>query len=68
LILRKGKKGNEPLSGVGRELRGRDNGGNVNNVQYKSNQNCHYESPPYNEYIPMKILLKNTILIFKGKF
>jgi hypothetical protein len=19
---------------------------NVNNVQYKSNQNCHYESPP----------------------
>jgi hypothetical protein len=21
---------------------GRDNGGNVTNVQYKSNQNCHY--------------------------
>jgi hypothetical protein len=30
----------------GRKLRGRDDGGNVNNVQYKSNQNCHYESPP----------------------
>jgi hypothetical protein len=27
-------------------------GGNVNNVQYKTNQNCHYESsPPHNEYI-----------------
>jgi hypothetical protein len=34
------------LSGVGRGLRGRDDGGNVNNVQYKSNQNCHYEFPP----------------------
>jgi hypothetical protein len=34
------------LSGVGRELKGRDDGGNVTNVQYKSNRNCHYESPP----------------------
>jgi hypothetical protein len=33
------------LSGVGRGLTGRDNGGNVNNIQYKSNWNCHYESP-----------------------
>jgi hypothetical protein len=33
------------LSGVGKGLRGRDNGGNVNNVQYKSNQNCHYVPP-----------------------
>jgi hypothetical protein len=33
------------LSGMGRGLRGRHNGGNVNNVQYKSNQNCHCESP-----------------------
>jgi hypothetical protein len=33
------------LWGVGRGLRGRDDGGNVNNVQYKPNQNCHYESP-----------------------
>jgi hypothetical protein len=34
------------LSGVGWGLRGRDDGGNVNNAQYKSNQNCHYESSP----------------------
>jgi hypothetical protein len=33
------------LSEVGRGLRGRDNGGNVNSVQYRSNWNCHYESP-----------------------
>jgi hypothetical protein len=43
------------LSGVGKGLRGRDNGGNVNNVQYKSNRNCHY-NPPYNEYIQIKNL------------
>jgi hypothetical protein len=24
--------------------RERDDGGNVNNIQYKSNRNCHYES------------------------
>jgi hypothetical protein len=39
------------LSGVERGLRWRDEGSNVNNVQYKSNQNCHYKSPLYNEYI-----------------
>jgi hypothetical protein len=33
-------------------------GDNVNNVQYKSNQNCHYEFPPYNEYILIKIYNK----------
>jgi hypothetical protein len=33
------------LSRMGRGLRGRDDGGNVNNVQYKPNWNCHYESP-----------------------
>jgi hypothetical protein len=33
------------LNGAGRRLRGRDDGGNVNNVQYKFNWNCHYESP-----------------------
>jgi hypothetical protein len=32
-------------------LRGRDDEGSVNNVQYKSNQNCHYDSLLYNEYI-----------------
>jgi hypothetical protein len=43
---------------VGRGLRGRDHGGNVNNVQYKSNQNCHCNSPPCNEYVLIKILFK----------
>jgi hypothetical protein len=37
------------LSGVGRGLGRSDDGGNVNNFQYKSNRNCHYESPLYNE-------------------
>jgi hypothetical protein len=32
-------------SEVGRRLRGRDDGGNVNNIQYKSDQNCHFEFP-----------------------
>jgi hypothetical protein len=31
-------------------------GGNVNNVQHKSNWNCQYESPLYNEYILIKNL------------
>jgi hypothetical protein len=34
--------------------RGRDDGGDITNVQYKSNQKCHYESPLYNEYILIK--------------
>jgi hypothetical protein len=34
------------LSGVGRGLSGRNDGGDVTNVQYRSNQKCHYESPP----------------------
>jgi hypothetical protein len=34
------------LRGVGRGLRGRDDGGDVNNVQYKINWSCHYKSPP----------------------
>jgi hypothetical protein len=34
------------FSEVGRKVRGRDDGGNVTNVQYKPNWNCHYESPP----------------------
>jgi hypothetical protein len=33
------------LSGVGREMKGRDDGGNVSNVQHKSHRNCHYEFP-----------------------
>jgi hypothetical protein len=43
---------------VGRGLRRRDDGGNVNNIQYKSNQNCYYKCPPYNEYILIKIYNK----------
>jgi hypothetical protein len=35
------------LSGVGSKLIGRDNGGNVNNEQYKTNQNCYYKSLPH---------------------
>jgi hypothetical protein len=45
------------LSGAGRELRRRDDGGHVTNVQHKPNMNCHYESPPpYNEYIIIEII------------
>jgi hypothetical protein len=33
------------LSGVGKGMRDKDYGDNVNNEQYKSNRNCHYESP-----------------------
>jgi hypothetical protein len=44
------------LIGVGRGLRGKDYGGNVNSVQHKSTQKCHYESsPPYNEYTILKV-------------
>jgi hypothetical protein len=46
-----------------RGLRGRDNGGNVTNIQRKSNWNCHYESTLYNEYILIKIYLKIRIKI-----
>jgi hypothetical protein len=42
------------LSGMGKEQKRRDNRGNVNNVQYKCNWNCHYKTPPYNEYILIK--------------
>jgi hypothetical protein len=41
-----------------RDLSGSDDLGYVTNVQYKFNQNCHYESPLYNEYILIKIYLK----------
>jgi hypothetical protein len=43
------------LSGVGKRLRGRDDGGNVTNVQCKINWNCHYESSQYNEHFLIKI-------------
>jgi hypothetical protein len=39
--------------------------GNVANVLHKSNQNCYYESPLYNEYILTKNLQKQPT-IMKG--
>jgi hypothetical protein len=42
------------LSKAGRGVRERDNGGNVINVQYKSNQNITINAPLYNEYILIK--------------
>jgi hypothetical protein len=43
--------------------RGRDDGRNVTNIQYKSNWNCHYEFLPYNEYILIKVILKVKIIL-----
>jgi hypothetical protein len=49
------------LGGVGRGLRGRDDDGNVNNVQYKSDWNCHFRSPSQcNEYILIKTFKNNN--------
>jgi uncharacterized protein with WD repeat len=45
------------LGGMGTEQRGRDNEGNVNYVQYKSDWNCHFESS-HNEYILIKNFIK----------
>jgi hypothetical protein len=42
------------LSGVGRGWRGRDDGGDLTNAQYKPIWNCHNESPLYNEYSLIK--------------
>jgi hypothetical protein len=39
------------LSGARECWLGRYDRHNVTNVQHKSNQNCHYEFPLYNEYI-----------------
>jgi hypothetical protein len=49
-------------------LRGRDFGGNVTNVQYKSNQNCHYESSPYNEYILIKIYKNKLKVVIESNY
>jgi hypothetical protein len=46
------------LSGMGRGLRGGDDGGDATNVQYEPNQNCHYEISLYNEYTLIKNYLK----------
>jgi hypothetical protein len=46
---------NKPLAivsiGAWGGVSGRDDGGNVNKVQYEFYQNSHYESPLYNEYM-----------------
>jgi hypothetical protein len=42
------------VSGAGSELRGRDGGGDLTNVQHKPIWNCHNESCLYNKYILIK--------------
>jgi hypothetical protein len=43
---------------------GRDDGGDLTNVQCKPNWNCHNESPLFNEYIQIKIfIIKKFILL-----
>jgi hypothetical protein len=51
---------------VGRGLRGRDDGGNVTNAQYKPNQNCDYEFPLYNKYILIKKIKIKKIFWYDG--
>jgi hypothetical protein len=41
-------------------LRKSDGGGDLINVKSKAIQNCHSEFHPYNEYILIKIWLKNA--------
>jgi hypothetical protein len=38
------------LSGLGRELKGKENGGDLSNVQYKLIWNWHNKFPLHNEY------------------
>jgi hypothetical protein len=49
LHLLTGNRTKKPLAiavnGVGKWLRGRDHGGDLTNVQYKPNWNCHHEFP-----------------------
>jgi hypothetical protein len=52
-------------SGMGRGLMRREDGGELTNVQYKPNQNFHYEFPWYNEYIPRKIFIIKNKCIYK---
>jgi hypothetical protein len=46
-------------------LRGRDDRRNVNNVQYKTNWNNHYEPSLYNEYIIIKIYNKKAKILLE---
>jgi hypothetical protein len=55
----------------GEGVEGRGNGGNVTNVQYKPNQNCHYESRPvqwtyHNENVLKVIITSSTTTTTKS--
>jgi hypothetical protein len=54
------------LSGTGRGLRERGDGGYLNTVQYKPNQNCDYEFPLYNKYILIKKIKIKKIFWYDG--
>jgi hypothetical protein len=55
-------------SGAGRGLRRRDDEGNVTNVQYNPNWNCHYESPSiYQIYSDEKFIKKITVFASKDE-
>jgi hypothetical protein len=49
-----------------RRLRGKYNGGNASTVQYKSDQNCHYEAALYNEYFLIENLEKRNQFMTKA--
>jgi hypothetical protein len=48
------------LSVAGRGLQGRDDGGNLINVQFKAIGKWHNESPPYNKYMLIKMKKKSN--------
>jgi hypothetical protein len=48
------------LSGARKGLQEGDGGGDLTNIQCKAIQNCHNDSPPYNEYILIKMGKKIT--------
>jgi hypothetical protein len=54
------------LTGLGRGLMGRGDGGNVTNVQYKSNQNCHSEPLTYPWICLNEIYFKKKSICFWG--
>jgi hypothetical protein len=49
------------LSGAEKGSMRRDSVGDLTNAQCKSTWKCHNESPLYNEYILIKIILVNSI-------
>jgi hypothetical protein len=54
------------LNGAGRELRGKEDGSDLTNVQYnKPNQSCHYESPLVQRMYPnKKVFIIKKFLLF----